>query len=88
MPVCRLAINVHPGARVDGVRLVDGVVRVRVSAPPQDGKANAAVEALMAEALGVAKSEVRLVVGARSRRKVVEVPLSEDELLTRLGAAP
>ena len=88
MPSSHLTISVQPRARVNDVRLAGGVVRVRVTAPPHDGQANAAVESLMANVLGVPKRSVRLIAGSRSRRKVVEVPLSEVEALARLGAAP
>ncbi len=57
--------------RVDGV--ADGVLRVRVAAPPVDGAANAALLRLLAEELGVARGAVRLASGEGSRTKVVEV---------------
>jgi len=57
--------------RVDGV--VDGVLRVRVAAPPVDGAANEALVRLLAAELGVARSVVRLVSGATARTKVIEV---------------
>jgi uncharacterized protein len=53
--------------------LRDGVLHVRVSAPPVDGKANQAVCKLIARALGVAKTSVTVVKGERSRDKVVEI---------------
>ena len=53
--------------------LKDGVLHVRVSAPPVDGKANQAVTRLIAKALGVGRTSVRVVRGERSRDKVVEV---------------
>ncbi len=62
------------------------VVRVRVAAAPVDGKANEALERLLASALEVPRSSVRVVVGLTSRRKQVEVDgVSEAEALERLG---
>ena len=57
--------------RVDGV--VDGVLRVRVAAPPVDGAANKALLRLLADELGVPRGAVRLASGESSRVKVVEV---------------
>jgi uncharacterized protein len=53
--------------------LRDGVLHVRVSAPPVDGKANQAVCKLIARALGVGKTSVTVVRGERSRDKVVRI---------------
>jgi uncharacterized protein YggU (UPF0235/DUF167 family) len=57
-----------------------------VSAPPERGRANAAVEATIAEALGVSNECVRVVGGKTSARKVVEVVgLPEVEVYLRLS---
>ncbi len=71
----RLAVRLTPrgGAdRVDGVG-EDGVLRVRVTAPPVDGAANEALCRLLARELGVARGAVRFIAGAAGRRKLVEV---------------
>ncbi len=61
-------------------------LKVRVSAPPERGKANAAVESLLAEALGLARDCVRVVAGHGSPRKIVEIDgLSEAEVHRRLA---
>ena len=61
-------------------------LKVRVVAPAEGGKANAAVEATIADALGVSKDGVRILAGRASRRKVIEiVGLSQAEVYRRLG---
>jgi len=66
-----LAVRVQPGASRDEIVGWQGAaLRVRVSAPPRDGRANAAVTRLLAAALGVAPSTVQLVRGAGGRDKV------------------
>jgi uncharacterized protein len=59
-------------------------LKVSVTAAPEDGKANAAVIALLAKEWGVAKSAVSVVSGATDRRKVVEIRGPSQELLARL----
>lgn len=51
----------------------DGRLKVAVTSPPVDGEANAAVIALLAKTLGVAKGAVEVVAGASSRRKTVRI---------------
>ena len=70
----RLALRVTPGARSEGIALGEGRVLVKVRAKPQDGEANAAVLALLAEALGEATSRLRLLRGATGRDKLVQLP--------------
>lgn len=57
--------------RIDGV--TGGLLKARVSAPPIDGAANEALIHLLARALDVPASRVRLVAGASNRRKLIEV---------------
>jgi uncharacterized protein (TIGR00251 family) len=73
---------------IDGVAtLADGtpVLLVRVRAAPEDGKANAALRRLIAETLGVAASQARLVAGAKSRLKQVAVAGEAKALAERLA---
>ena len=64
-----------------------GTLRLRVTAPPHDGKANEAVVSLLAESLDVAKSQVRIVRGHSSRQKTISVEsLTLEELQSRLKA--
>jgi uncharacterized protein (TIGR00251 family) len=53
--------------------LHDGRLKLAVTSPPVDGEANAAVIALIAKSLGVARSAVEVTSGASSRRKTVKV---------------
>lgn len=69
----RIAVRVTPGARSEAVEIVDGGLVVKVRAKPQDGAANAAVTALLANALGIAPSRLDLVRGATAREKVFRI---------------
>ena len=85
--VTALRVRVRPKAsrnQVIGYR--DNVLQVSVTAPPEAGKANAAVTSLLAETLGIAKSRVRITQGHTSRNKRLEIEsLEEPELRQRLG---
>jgi uncharacterized protein YggU (UPF0235/DUF167 family) len=60
-------------------------LKVRVTAPAERGKANSAVEATLAEALGISSESARVIRGRTSPHKVVEiVGLSESEIYRRL----
>jgi uncharacterized protein len=71
LPGASFAIRATPRARRNTlVQDEDGSFRAHVTAPPEDGRANAAVLALLARALDVAPSRLRLRHGATSRAKV------------------
>ena len=69
----RLALRVTPGTRTEAVEIAEGRLLMKVRAKPQDGAANAAVLALLAEALGVTTSRLRMLRGATGRDKLFEL---------------
>jgi len=82
-----LQLRVMPNARrteVDGLH--DGALRVRLAAPPIDGRANEALVAWLAKALGVPKRDVEVLRGESSRRKQVAIAVSHDVATAWLNA--
>jgi len=70
-----LHVRVQPKARANAVKGWHGAaLRVSVTAAPEDGKANRAVIALLAETFDVAPSSINLVRGAASRDKWFRLP--------------
>lgn len=89
MSVARIAVRVQPRARRDeiaGERA--GALVVRVTAPPADGRANDALCRLLAARLRIAPGRVRVVRGAGSRDKVVEVDGIDDADVVRRRLIP
>jgi uncharacterized protein (TIGR00251 family) len=73
-----ITARVLPKASRDGVQGVMATpegqaLKIAVTAPPDKGKANAAVAALLAKSFGVAKSSVTVVAGETDRRKVIRI---------------
>ncbi|MBI1329075.1 MAG: DUF167 domain-containing protein [Alphaproteobacteria bacterium] len=92
MSALRFAVRLTPkGGRdaVDGwVNGADGkpYLKARVSAPPEDGKANAALIQLLAKTLGVSKSSLVITSGETARLKIVEAAGDVVALQARLNA--
>src|SRR5580692_6932192 len=85
----RITIRVKPGSARPGVGGEhDGALVVRVSARAVDGKATEAALAAVADSFGVRRSAVRLVSGASSRTKIVDIDADAPCLLASLLAAP
>lgn len=73
-------------AKIDGLRdTPDGAVAaIAVTEPPEDGKANAALESLLAKALHLPKSAVRATQGGKSRNKTVTIDGQPEDLMKQL----
>jgi len=71
---CTLSVRVHPGARKNGVTGVHAdALKIALTAPPVDGKANEALITFLADALRLPRARVSLVAGATSRAKMVRI---------------
>jgi hypothetical protein len=69
-----LSLHVQPGAKRTGIAgLHDDALRIRLAAPPVDGKANAELRRFLADAFGVPLRNVTLVRGETSRQKRVRI---------------
>jgi uncharacterized protein (TIGR00251 family) len=86
--VVRIELRAQPRASRNGVvGVVGDRLKVAVTASPTDGRANAAIEKVLASALGLRPSAVRILTGQASRDKTVEVEGMPIELVRqRLGA--
>ena len=81
------AIKVHPRARKNAITgELGGALKLSLTAPPVEGRANEACIEFLANLLKVPRSSITIASGQSSRRKVIRVSgVSADEVQTRLG---
>lgn len=88
----KLAVRLTPRAKADRVLGVAAtaegkrVVRVSVTAPPEDGRANEALLQLLARVWQLSRRDLAIVAGTTSRHKTVSVAGDPRQLAGRLGA--
>ena len=84
----RVSVRVQPRARTNAIERTPEGYKIRLNAPPVDGKANEACVRYLAAVLDVPRSAVRIVQGETNRNKVIEVDgLSVEDLEKRLRHA-
>ena len=83
---CTLALRVYPGAKRDAITGVhDGALKISLTAPPTEGRANEALIAFLAERLRLPRARMGLVSGMASRSKAVRITgMSADEVRSAL----
>ena len=69
----RMSVRVIPRSSKNSITWEEGVLKVRLTAPPVDGAANEALIALLAHRLGLPKRDIRIVQGATGRQKTIEI---------------
>jgi uncharacterized protein (TIGR00251 family) len=84
----QLNVKVTPNAARDEITgFTEGVLNVKIAAPPEKGKANKKLIDFLSDRLGVSNSSIRLIRGQTSRRKVIAIDgLSRDEVIRRISA--
>jgi hypothetical protein len=87
----RVHVRLRPGSRREGVDGIEttaegAALKVLVRAAPEKGAANAALARTVAEWLGIAKSSVEVVAGARSRLKTIFITGERTELVSLIAA--
>jgi len=87
---CTLAVRVHPGARKNSVTGIHAdAVKIALTSPPVDGRANEALIAFLAEALRLPRARIAIVSGITSRAKTLRITgKSAAEVAAALFPAP
>ncbi|MDO9542132.1 MAG: DUF167 domain-containing protein [Kiritimatiellia bacterium] len=86
----RLAIHAVPKAARDAVQGLHGdALKIRLHAPPVDGKANEALLAFLSRKLNIPKGNIALKSGANQRRKIISISgISLPDIIRRLEIQP
>jgi uncharacterized protein (TIGR00251 family) len=72
--ISSLKVRLHPGARKNAITCThDGALKISLTAPPVDGKANEALIAFLADLLRIPKSSITITSGQTSRQKILEI---------------
>ncbi|MCE9586487.1 DUF167 domain-containing protein [Candidatus Uhrbacteria bacterium] len=81
-----LNILVVPNASItEIVGMHDGALKIRLAAPPVDGKANEELIRFLAKKLDLAPSDISIDKGATGKRKRIDIPLPDEDVKTMLG---
>jgi uncharacterized protein (TIGR00251 family) len=82
---CTMRLKVIPGSSRNQIALgEEGTLKVKVTSPPVEGKANEAVRRILAKALGLPKGRIALLSGAHSRTKTIRIEGCSLEDATRI----
>ena len=83
----RISLRVYPNAlRNEVLGSTEGVLRVRIAAPPLKGKANRELITFLSRLLGVGKSRIDIIRGHTTRNKVIAISgLSQEDIMKRLS---
>jgi hypothetical protein len=80
-----IAVRIQPRASKNGImRMEDGSLKIRLTAPPVDGAANEALIAYLSEALAISKSSIEIVSGHTAREKRIRICGVNKEDIDRL----
>jgi uncharacterized protein (TIGR00251 family) len=82
-----LRVKVKPNSRTDEVTVEpDGTIKVRIKAPPVEGKANKYLVEYLAKYLGLSRSKVTLLKGETNQYKTLEIDAPEEVVMGKIGA--
>jgi uncharacterized protein len=84
----KIEVRVVPGAKKREIKREGSLLRVRLTSRPVEGKANEELIRLLAEAFGLKRREVTIVTGEKDRRKIVDFPVTEEQMRAVLEEAP
>lgn len=84
MSIVEVKVKVIPGARENGAVGFEGdILKVKLTAPPIEGKANKALVELLARLVGIRKGNVEIVKGLKSRQKLIRLTDVDEDVLRK-----
>ncbi|MDO8583669.1 MAG: DUF167 domain-containing protein [bacterium] len=81
-----LSVHLIPNTKTtEIVGWVEGALKIRIAAPPIEGRANEALIEFLAERLDLSKSEIEIKKGVGSKYKRIEIPMTQDDVRSALS---
>lgn len=80
-----IEVHVITNAKKRDLRLEGDYLKVKLTALPKEGKANAALIEFLADFFGVRKSEVKITKGEKEKRKLISLPINDEEFKQVIG---
>ncbi|MBP1745504.1 MAG: hypothetical protein H6Q54_119 [Deltaproteobacteria bacterium] len=80
-----IEVHVITNAKKRELSLEGHYLKVKITALPKEGKANAALIGFLADFFGVRKSEVKITKGEKEKRKLISLPINEEEFKQAIG---
>jgi uncharacterized protein len=84
--ILKIEVKVIPGARKRGIHLEEGRLKVKLLSKPIDGKANEELIDVLSDFLGVKRREILILSGKKDTRKIVSIPIDNEQLTQHFGA--
>lgn len=82
-----IEVHVTTNAKKREVKLEGHYLKVKIAALPHEGKANAALTEFLADFFGVRKSDVKIAKGEKEKRKLISLPINEEEFRQAIDKA-
>lgn len=80
MPIVKFRITPN-ASKTEIIGPYNDAIKIKISAPPLDGKANGELVKFLSKNFGIPKNSIKIISGETARDKLVELPLTAEEIL-------
>ena len=81
-----ISVNAKPGSRTNEILYDDATstVKVKISSPPESGKANLHLVKFLSTFFGISQNQVEIISGHKSRKKLIKIDLADEDVVKKL----